>query len=379
MESPLGPSLANAFLTHHEQDWLDSLTLEYRRLYYWRYVDDIFVLFKSSDHLKRFQRYLNSCHVSVSFTIETEQKNKISFSDVNLIREHCEFITSLYRKPTFSGVYTHFDIFLPDTYKIGMIYTLANRCFRICSSWSMFHQQLILLRGIFKKNGYPENFIDRCFKLFLDWVYILKEKVSTVEKKPLRLVLPYLGNISLQTRIKLQESIKGVLNCCKLQIIFKSQNKLRNNFHFKDPVPQILTSGVVYKFQCGLWNEFSYGEGVRNLAIRSGEHISISPLTKKTVHHRKGSAVYHHLLNCNYSPTFEDFSVLCYDNKKYLLELKESLLIMRDRPSMNQNVPSAPLYLFEWVLATLFSALYGLLRSVLMLRKLSDLKINCKF
>ena len=73
-------------------------------------------------------------------------------------------------------------------------------------------------------------FIDRCFKLFLDRIHILKEKVPTVEKKPLRLVLPYLGNISLQTRTKLQKSIKGVLNCCKLQVIFKSQNKLCNNF-----------------------------------------------------------------------------------------------------------------------------------------------------
>ena len=347
MGSPLGPSLANAFLTHHEQDWLDSSPLEYRPLYYRRYVDDIFVLFKSSDHLKRFQSYLNSCHVSMSFTIETEQENKISFLDVSVIREQGEFTTSVYRKPTFSGVYTHFDSFLPDTYKIGMIYTLANRCFRICSSWSMFHQQLILLREIFKKNGYPENFIDRCFKLLLDRIHILKEKVPTVEKKPLRLVLPYLGNISLQTRTKLQKTIKGVLNCCRLQVIFKSQNKLCNNFHFKDPVPQILTSGVVYKFQCGLCNESYYGECVRHLAVRSGEHIGISPLTSKRVQPRKDSAVCHHLLNCNYSPTFEDFSVLCHDNKKYLLELKESLLIMRDRPSMNRNVRSAPLYLFE--------------------------------
>ena len=362
MGSPLGPSLANTFLTHHEQDSLDSS--RYRQLYIRRYVDHIFVLFKSSDHLKRFQSYLNSCHVSMSFTIETEQKNKISFLEVNLILEHGEFITSIYRKPTFSGVCTHFDIFLPDTYKIGMIYTLANRCFRICSSWSMFHQQLILLRGIFKKNGHPENFIDRCFKLFLDRIYILKEKVPTVEKKPLRLVLPYLGNISLQTRTKLQESIKGVLNCCKLQVIFKSQNKLCNNFHFKDPVPQILTSGVVYKFQCGWCNESYYGECVRHLAVRSGEHIGISPLTSKTVQPRKDSAVWHHLLNCNYSPTFVDFSVLCHNNQKYLLELKENLLIMRDRPSMNWKVRSAILYLFEWVLAKLFATLYGLLWSV---------------
>ena len=156
--------------------------------------------------------------------------------------------------------------------------------------------------------------------MFLNRINILKEKVPIVEKKPLRLVLPYLGTISLQTRTKLQNSIKGVLNCCKLQVTFKSQNKLCNKFFFKNPVPQILTWGVVYKIQCGLCNESYYGECVRRLAVKSGEHIGISPLTnKKRVQPRKDSSACHHLSNCNYSLTFEDFSVLCHENKKYLL------------------------------------------------------------
>ena len=50
----------------------------------------------------------------------------MSFLDVNVIREQGKFVTSVYRKPTFSGVYTHFDSFLPDTYKISMIDTLIN-------------------------------------------------------------------------------------------------------------------------------------------------------------------------------------------------------------------------------------------------------------
>ena len=70
----------------------------------------------------------------------------------------------------------------------------------------------------------------------------------------------------------------------------------------------------------------------------------MSLLTNKRVPPRKDNAVCHHLLNCNYSLTYEDFSVLCHENKKYLLELKENVLIMRDRPSMNRNVRSAPLY-----------------------------------
>ena len=98
MGSPLGPSLADAFLAHHEQNWLDSCPLEYRPSYYRQYVDDIFVLFKLPDHLKRFQSYLNSCHVNMSFTTETEQNNKISFLDVDVIREQCYSI-ALYLIP----------------------------------------------------------------------------------------------------------------------------------------------------------------------------------------------------------------------------------------------------------------------------------------
>ena len=93
----------------------------------------------------------------MSFTTETEQKNKIPFSDVNAICEQGEFITSVYRKPTFSGVYTYLDSFLLDTYKIDVTYTLTNRCFRICSNLSMFHQQLILLR---KMNVQKTSLID---------------------------------------------------------------------------------------------------------------------------------------------------------------------------------------------------------------------------
>ena len=118
---------------------------------------------------------------------------------------------------------------------------------------------------------------------------------------------------------------------------------------------------MVCKFQCWLCNDPNYGECVRHLALRSGEHIGVSSSTNKRAQPKKDSAVSHHLLKCNYSPTFQDFSALCHENKKYLLELKESLLIMGDRPSMNWNVRFTLLYLFEWVLVTLFGTLCELL------------------
>ena len=45
MDSPLGPTLANAFLVYNKKNWLECCPLEYGPLHYRRYVDDIFVLF----------------------------------------------------------------------------------------------------------------------------------------------------------------------------------------------------------------------------------------------------------------------------------------------------------------------------------------------
>ena len=73
---------------------------------------------------------------------------------------------------------------------------------------------------------------------------------------------------------------------------------------------------MVYKFQCGLCNESYYGECVRNLAVKSDEYIGVSPLTNKRVQRRRKDSAACHLLNCNDSPTFEDFSVLCHENRK---------------------------------------------------------------
>ena len=61
----------------------------------------------------------------MSFSMETEKENKLSILDIKIIREQDKFTTAVYRKPTFSGVYSNFESFLPSVYKFGMVYTLV--------------------------------------------------------------------------------------------------------------------------------------------------------------------------------------------------------------------------------------------------------------
>ena len=225
MVSPLGPILVNAFLVHFEKNWLQNCPSDFKPYYYRRYVDDIFVLFTSPQHLEAFRNFLNGRHENMSFTIESEKQNRMFFLDVQIICEDKTFTTSVYHKPTYSGVYTNFDSFLPSAYKLGTVYTLAYRCLRICSSWTKLYNESVFLKEIFLKNGYLEDFINKCFKRFMENIHVVEETTLTVEKKPIGLVLPYLGSISLQTRTKLKKSLKNI-NCCKLQIVLKNKTNV---------------------------------------------------------------------------------------------------------------------------------------------------------
>ena len=113
MGSPLRPTMANIFLSFYEVKWLEQCPKEFKPIFYRRYVDDIFVLFDSAEHLSKFRDYFNTRHPNMSFSFEQEKNGKLSFLDVEISREKGKFVTTIYRKPTFSGVYNHFENFLP--------------------------------------------------------------------------------------------------------------------------------------------------------------------------------------------------------------------------------------------------------------------------
>ena len=168
-----------------------------------------------------------------------------------------------------------------------------------------FHKELNFLKYVFLKNGYPLSFTEKCFKMVINKLVIKRPQVTTVEKKTLILSLPYLGDISLQTRTKLRKSFKGILNCCKLQILFKIQRKLTNVFRFKDRLHLDLVSGVVYKYTRGRGNSSYYSDADRHFKVSFGEHNGLSPLTFRKVKPSKESSISDHLLNCNNVPFFE--------------------------------------------------------------------------
>ena len=75
MGSPLGPTLANAFLCHYEKEWLDNYPPHFKPIGYRRYVDDVFVLFSSKEHLQPLVDYMNKQHRCIKFTFTCSSCN----------------------------------------------------------------------------------------------------------------------------------------------------------------------------------------------------------------------------------------------------------------------------------------------------------------
>ena len=70
MGLPLGPTFANVFMCHHEKLWLKDFPDDFKPVFYRRYVDECFLLFKDQSHSRQFLGYLNDKHANISFTME---------------------------------------------------------------------------------------------------------------------------------------------------------------------------------------------------------------------------------------------------------------------------------------------------------------------
>ena len=118
MGFPLGPTLTNVFTCHFENIWLENCPGHFKPIIYRRFVDDTFLLFQTKDHVEKFKNSTNNKqHKNIKFTSEIEEDGSLSFLDITITCENNKLVTSVYRKPTFSGVFTNFESFIPEMHE----------------------------------------------------------------------------------------------------------------------------------------------------------------------------------------------------------------------------------------------------------------------
>ena len=168
MGSPLRPTLANISMFYNEKRWLDNCPPLFKPIFYRRYVDDTFLLFRRPQDVDLFLDYLNAQHPSIKFTAEKEQNRELHFLDINISRlnDIILFSTTIYRKPTYTGLYTLFTSFIPHNIKTHIFTNLLFQAFTFCSTYPEFHTEAAKLMQTFTKNGYPRHLLDKLLNNF---------------------------------------------------------------------------------------------------------------------------------------------------------------------------------------------------------------------
>ena len=321
----------------HEKHWLSECPNSFKPLFYRRYVDDTFVIFKDLSHIELFFEYLNSRHPNIKFTYETEQDNKLPFLDIQIYRNQGKFMTSVYRKITHTGLGLNFLSFTPKLYKLNSVRTLINRAYNVCSDFNLFNY--------FTENAYPTFVFHKILRLFLNEKFDPKPVYTTVEKDLKYIKLPYVGHTSYDIRKQLQNILRQSFPQVNFQFVFTNPFTIGSLFRKRCLLPVELNSGIVYKFTCSQCALRYVGSSSRWLGHRVLEHRGLSIRTGFPLSRPSHSAIRDHSLALDHPFTNQDFTVLSSASNRLDLLITESLLIRKMRPELNANLSSFQLSL----------------------------------
>ena len=126
--------------------------------------------------------------------MEEENSNKLPFLDVLVERGELIFLTSVYRKPTFTGLYLSRDAFAPRSRKLNLIKCLSFSALKICSD-SNIEEELKVIRDLFLNNRYLEEFLDDNINLNVT-KFKNNNKIFGPSKYPVYFRLPWIGPAS---------------------------------------------------------------------------------------------------------------------------------------------------------------------------------------
>ena len=146
---------------------------------------------------------------------------------------------SIYRKPTHTDRYLHFESHHPTHVKRGVVRCLHDRAREIISTQDNLQKEVDHLARVVKQNGYPANFIrDASTPPMQETADTSgRDEEQEREKEPL-VVIPYVAGMS--------EDIRRVCRKFNIRVVFKSGRTLRSMLtKVKDTLPLGKQSNVV--------------------------------------------------------------------------------------------------------------------------------------
>ena len=240
-----------------EETALDTFTGQRPRIWL-RYVDNIFSIIK---------KHLNSIHPSIQFTVEIETNGKLPFLDTAVHRNGTSLEIDVYRKPTHTGRYLHYESNHPDSAKRAVVRALLDRTEYITrsdphakrSEEGRVHQDLIA-------NNYPPQFIRRSHRTRIRESGGESTRALTDNGgvRPTASI-PYVRGLS--------ETIGRILMPLGIRTVMRPTTlKWQLMKNAKDTTPKEETPGVIYALGCTDCAQICIGETMWTAKQRMRQH-----------------------------------------------------------------------------------------------------------
>ena len=128
-----------------------------------------------------------------------------------------------------------------------------------------------------------------------------------------------------------------------INVIFVNHNTIGSFFRFKDNVPVICQSSVVYSFCCASCDASYIGSTKRSLHCRIEQHRGRSYRTGIWLSKPDPSPIRSHGEQCNPDISIDNFKILDRECNLGDLRILESMYIMKNNPSLNDNTTAVKL------------------------------------
>ena len=153
MGYPISPIIANIFMEEFELKTLQSFPNPPSM--WLRFVDDTFVINKA-EHSQDLLQHINNQDPHIQFTVEPTQQGSLPFLDTLVtIQPDNTLSTSVYRKPTHTDQYLHWDSNHHITAKHSVYNTLAHRAKTVSSTQDSLDKELLHIKTALHHCQFP--------------------------------------------------------------------------------------------------------------------------------------------------------------------------------------------------------------------------------
>ena len=392
MGSPLAPVFADIFMIDLENKLMKKLK-KAGLLCYKRYVDDTFAIIHKNAKVSKIKKILNNFHKDIQFSSVQERNNELPFLDVLVHRRSKKLETSVYRKPTYTGLMTKWSSFVPKRYKISAVSSMIYRAIRISSSFEIMHKEFDFIRDITEQNGYPSNFVEYQIRCTLNRYMNRKTENIKIEDKTenkeqnnsvtdrIVINIPYMGKATQQLSKDIKKIARKIKPTTQVTIVERPPPAIRQMFQNKDKISKNLQSNIIYQVNCSSCSASYVGKTNRQACRRLKEHGAPSntliqsknnnlrrseriavlnaknkfPLSyyesdsneeENLCKTNSASAIKRHMTSTKHKMDWNNWIILDKDKHPYRLLVKESLCINAISPTLTSTIRSVPLVVY---------------------------------